>query len=218
MIAVARRLGQGVLATWLLLAGYVAAGLAGGLIPANRGWTPPAAGVRIWIVDNGVHTAIVVPKAAAGSDWRPLLPARDLRDPRYAGYGYAAFGWGDAKFYRETPTWGDVGLGTMLAAAVGSDATLVHVDHVPLPVVDRSTRSVVLRPAEYRRLAAFIRASFAAAPVGEPGYYALDAFYTGRGRYSAVRTCNAWTGDALRYAGVRVGAWTPFAMTVMRWF
>ena len=79
-------------------------------------------------------------------------------------------------------------------------------------------RSVLLRPAEYRRLAAYVRASFAAEPRRYRGYDANDVFYAARGRYSALRTCNAWTGDALRQAGVRIGRWTPFPVTVTAWF
>ncbi|MEJ8631383.1 DUF2459 domain-containing protein [Sphingomonas sp. I4] len=39
----------------------------------------------------------------------------------------------------------------------------------------------------------------------------------GKGRYSAAHTCNNWTGNALAAAGVRMGWWTPFPWTVMRW-
>jgi uncharacterized protein (TIGR02117 family) len=78
-------------------------------------------------------------------------------------------------------------------------------------------RTLVLRPDEYRRLAAFIRRSFAGRPAHRHGYGGWDVFYDARGTYSAVRTCNAWTGEALRHAGVRMGSWTPFPYTVMRW-
>ena len=61
-------------------------------------------------------------------------------------------------------------------------------------------------------------AAFAPQSSAYRGYAGYDAFYTARGHYSAIRTCNAWTGDALRYAGVRIGRWTPFPVTVMRWF
>ena len=197
---------------------YLGAGLIGGAIPSNRGWTLPAEGVTIWVETNGIHTGIVVPKVAAEVDWRPLLRPGDLRDPRYAGYGYAAIGWGERAFYLETQTWADVRLPTVARAALGSRRTLVHVEHLPRPREGADVRRVVLRPDEYRRLAAYLRASFAERPAHLPGYAAYDTFYTARGRYSAVATCNAWTGDALRHAGVRVGWWTPFPWSVMGWF
>ena len=77
---------------------------------------------------------------------------------------------------------------------------------------------IVVTPAQYRRLAAYIRASFRDGGARYRGYAGYDAFYDANGRYDAVRTCNSWTGDALRFAGVRVGAWTPFPVTVMGWF
>ena len=206
------------LAAGTALAIYGAAGMVGGAIPANPDWRPPDKGVTIWVESNGVHTGIVVPKVAGGVDWRPLLRGDHLRDPRYAGYGYASFGWGEAKFYLETPSWWDVRPGTVIAAMTGSDRTLVHVDHVPAPPAGDAVRRIVLREGEYRRLAAFIRASFATGGGHRPGYWINDVFYEGRGRYSGIATCNAWTGDALRHAGVRVGRWTPFPVTVLGWF
>ena len=206
-----------ILALALALLGYVAAGLIGGALPANRDWRPPREGVAIWVESNGTHTSLVLPKVAAGVDWRPLMPADDLPDPRYGRYRHVAVGWGDHDFFLTTPTWWDVRPGTVLAAAWGSNLTLLHVEHVPPPVPGADTRRVVLRPEEYRRLAAFVRASIGSRRHW-PGYAANDVFYAARGRYSAITTCNAWTGAALRAAGVRVGRWTPFPETVLRWF
>lgn len=202
----------------LLLAAYAVAGLVGGAIPVNRGWRPPATGIRIFVESNGVHTGLVVPKVAAGVDWRPVVRAEHLADPRYGGHPYLSFGWGDRAFYLDTPTWAQVKLRTLLAAAIGSEDVLVHVDHVPVPRPGVDVRAVLMRPEEYRRLAAHIRGSFADAPRHHHGYGAYDAFYDARGRYSAGRTCNAWTGEGLAKAGVRVGWWTPFPVTVLNWF
>lgn len=202
----------------LLGAGYATAGLIGGAVPANAGWRPPAEGVRVFVESNGIHVGLVVPKVAAGVDWRGITPGADLADPRYARYDHLAIGWGERAFYLDTPTWADVRLRTVLGAARGSDATLMHVEHVPTPRTGDDVRAIVLRPAEYRRLAAYIRASFAPVRAVHAGYGANDVFYAGRGHYSAARTCNAWAGDALRQAGVRVGRWTPFPVTVTSWF
>lgn len=202
----------------LLALGYATAGLIGGAIPTNTGWREPVDGVRIQVSSNGVHTGLIVPLVAAGVDWRDLIRPEDLADPRYAGYPAIEIGWGERTFYLETPTWGDVKPLTILWAGLGSDRTVMHVGHLPFPAPDADSRAITLRPAEYRRLAAFIRASFAPRGWHRPGYFSNDAFYEARGRYSALRTCNTWTGDALRYAGVRIGAWTPFPVVVMGWF
>ena len=206
----------------LLISGYAAAGMVGGAIPSNTGWTEPEEGVRIYVESNGVHTGLIVPVAAAGVDWRDLVRPEDLADPRYAGLSHLSFGWGERTFYLETPTWADLKTRTILAAAVGSTRTLMHVDHLPEPRPADDTRAITLRPEEYRRLAAFIRGTFRMEhghrPAHLPGYSTYDNFYEARGRYSAIETCNAWTGDALRHAGVRIGAWTPFPVTVLGWF
>ena len=214
-LRIARRVAAGIA---LLLGLYVAAGLIGGALPSNARWRPPAEGVVVFVETNGVHTGIVLPKVAAGVDWRDTFPAADLADPRHGGWRHLAIGWGERNVFLGTPAWSDVKPATLVAAAIGSDATLVHVEHVPPPRPSADQRRVVLRPAEYRRLAAFIRATLLPGGGRYRGYDPSDAFYQARGRYSAIHTCNAWTGDALRHAGVRVGAWTPFPGTVLGWF
>lgn len=218
MRAVARRAGRAAAAIAAAVVLYVVAGLIGGLIAANPGWRAPASGVTVYVESNGIHTDLVLPKVAAGVDWRDLARPEDLRDRRYAAFDHVAIGWGDKAFFLGTPHWRDVRPGTVLAAAWGSERTLLHVEHLPTPALADDVRRVVLRPDEYRRMAAFIRGSIAPGGAHYPGYDRSDAFVDARGRYSALRTCNAWTGEALRAAGVRVGRWTPFAWTVLRWF
>ncbi len=201
-----------------LVAAYAVAGLVGGAIPTNRDWRPPPRGIRIFVESNGVHTGIIVPKIAAGVDWRGFARPGDLRDPRYAAFDHLAIGWGEKAFFLETPTWADVKLRTVLASATGSDAVLLHVEHLAAPVAGGDVRAVMLSEGEYRRLAEYIAATIRPGGRAYPGYAGYDAFYDARGHYSGVATCNAWTGDALRFAGVRVGWWTPFPATVMWWF
>ena len=200
----------------LVLLGSFVAALIGGALPANDDWRQSKQGVTIWVESNGIHTGLVMPKQAAGVDWRPLAPPADLRDPRYGGWGFVAIGWGEKGFYLGTPTWREFSPHTALRAVIGSDETLMHVEHVPGPAPD--ARKIVLTVEEYRRLAGYVRASFLPGGRRYEGYDASDAFYDARGRYDAIRTCNSWTGDALRAAGVRIGRWTPLPVTVMWWF
>jgi len=197
---------------------YVTAGMIGGSIPANAGWTAPAQGVRILVEDNGIHTGLVLPVRAAGIDWSQDFPASDIADPRYARFGWVAIGWGDRAFYVETPTWGDVNPLTVLRAATGSTRTVLHVEHVDEPPLAPDTREIMLSDEQYRRLVAYIRATRGPGGKVAGGYDVNDVFYDGRGSYNAIRTCNEWTGGALRAAGVRIGAWTPFPIDVMAWF
>jgi uncharacterized protein (TIGR02117 family) len=75
----------------------------------------------------------------------------------------------------------------------------------------------MLRPEEYRRLWAAVRADFELRNSGRPiridhrGYGCCDAFYWGSGRFNALKTCNSWTADKLRIAGVKTSLWPPFA-------
>ena len=106
-------------------------------------------------------------------------------------------------------------------AAFGTGEALVHVEHVQDPGVDADTRRIVLRPDEYSRLAAFIAARFRrdgqerTLPIAGSGYRSNDVFYEADGGYSAILTCNEWTGRALRRAGVRTGLWTPLEQSIM---
>jgi uncharacterized protein (TIGR02117 family) len=207
----------GTAALALAIIAYVAAALIGGAWPVNQGWRPASAGVTVFVEAGAIHTGLVLPKVAAGVDWRGLARPGDIADPRYAGYDHVAIGWGERGFFLGTPTWLKARPGPIVRALTGSDATLMHVEHVPAPAPGRDERPVTLTPAEYRRLAAFIAASFRPGGRRWRGYGPNDAFYDARGRYDAIRTCNSWTGEALRYAGVRMGAWTPLPGLVTWW-
>jgi uncharacterized protein (TIGR02117 family) len=203
---------------WVLLVPllYLAVGALGGSLPLNRSWQEADEGVTIYVATNGIHTGLVVPTRAAGVDWSRVARPEHIRDPRYAGR-WLWFGWGERDFYVNTPTWRELSPRTALHALIGSERTLMHVDHLVEPWGD--ARPVRLTVEQYRRLSAGILASFDPAdrrPI--PGYDVADVFYPARGHYDAVRTCNWWTGRRLAAAGVRIGAWTPFSATVMQWF
>lgn len=204
-----------------VIAIYVLVGIGGSLIPANNGWQEPERGITLYVHDNGIHTGLVLPRRNAVADWSDLVRPEHLTDPRYAS-DHLLFGWGDRVFYLETPTWGDLSPGTALTALIGSEGALIHVDHVRAPEPADNLRPIRVTPEQYRRIADDIRVQFtldsdgASQPVR--GYGGNDVFYEAEGRYSALQTCNEWTGSILRDAGVRVGAWTPFNFGVMRWF
>ena len=206
------------LAVLLVPALYLAGALVGGLVPLNSGWREAEAGTTVYLRSNGVHVDIVMPAVAQGLDWRPYFPARHFADaparPRWFG-----FGAGERRVYLDTPTWADITPRTLWSAAMGGERVL-HVDRTAAPGEDLV--AIPLRPEEYRRLWAAVRAQFVLSQSGRPqrlphpGYGPDDAFYQARGRANAVNTCNQWVVDQLRLAGVKVSLWAPFPVGV-RW-
>jgi uncharacterized protein (TIGR02117 family) len=199
-----------VIATPVLL--YLVAALIGSLVPVNRGWTEPDDGITIYLADNGIHADIIMPASAAGLDWRPLLPASDFANADPSA-GWVAFGAGEERVYLETPRWRDIKPRTIWSALTGGKRVM-HVERVADP--SYAARKIRLRPEEYRRLWAAIRADLALDRAGKPrridhpGYGPTDAFYRATGKASAIRTCNSWAAAKLRVAGVKTSAWPPF--------
>ena len=191
---------------------YLLAALAGALIPLNADWQEPEEGIIIYLANNGVHADLVLPASAQGLDWRPLLPKSDARNIP-ADAQWIAFGAGERRVYLETPTWRDLTAKTAAIALTGGDRVM-HVQWVRDPIY--AAKEIRLTPEQYRRLWASIRSEFRLGSDGKPtridhpGYGFGDAFYLGIGKANAISTCNQWSADRLRVAGVEAPLWSPF--------
>lgn len=192
---------------------YALAALFLGLVPVHRDWRPAADGIAVWLITNGVHAGIAMPVRNDTIDWSTVFPREDMRDGRG---DYVTVGWGDRRFFLDTPTWGDLSASTAVNALSGLDGTVMHVEYGAAPVTDRTAARISLTPQAYARLVTYVRSSLPLATNGvahviSGHHYANnDAFYEANGRYSLFVTCNQWTRNALSAAGVRVPAWSPF--------
>lgn len=183
--------------------------VADALWPRNAGWREAPLGpgtITIGIDASIAHAELILPVVTPRHDWRARLPPGSLPP----GAHWFSIGWGDAAFYRATPTWGEFSLRRALAALFASEASLVHLT----PLAGPAGRPIRLSAAEHARLVAFLEAEIAPGPA-LAGYGPDDVFLPGSRRYSFVATCNQWVGDALAAAGVRVGRWTPLAPSLM---
>ncbi|HEY4071377.1 MAG TPA: TIGR02117 family protein [Sphingomicrobium sp.] len=191
---------------------YLVVALIGSIVPVNRGWREPADGITVYLADNGIHADLIMPVRAEGLDWVSLIPRSDFAGPDLDAR-WIAFGSGEERVYLNTPTWWDVTPRTIWSALAGGKRVM-HVEYVANPYY--AVRQIRLRPAEYRRLWAAIRADFALDRRGRPiridhrGYGPSDAFYRAAGKESAVRTCNSWVARWLRLSGVKTSLWPPF--------
>lgn len=193
---------------------YLAAALLGALVPVNADWREPEDGITIYIASNGVHLDFILPASAGGRDWRGDFPGRDFGDPNWPAANWLMIGAGDRGIYLDTPTWADLDPGVAATSMLAGERVM-HVQWTDDPTY-YATAKMTLRPEEYRRLAAAIRADFDLDPdrrpqrIDHPGYWDSDAFYEGLGNFNAVRTCNQWVNAKLRIAGVKASLWTPF--------
>ncbi len=188
-----------------------------GLLPGNRSWKSPTDGITVWLTTNGVHAALILPRQNRQMDWTPIFaPAHTRTGKLDPNWDTVSFGWGDRKFFLETPTWADLSASTAIYALSGLDHAVMHVDYDAAPPDDPDTIALKLSPEAYARLVAYIRGSLQTDTHGQPewieghSYGRSDAFYEARGRYSLLHTCNQWVRDALAAAGTRVPLWSPF--------
>ena len=119
--------------------------------------------------------------------------------------------WGARGFYTQAGSYSDIPLRAVARAALGDTAVIrleAWRDFTPedLP----GTRVLHLSPAGLTALVARIEADLGPPmPIAAAGLTGRDAFFAARGRFSALRTCNVWVGEALRAADLSLGRWTP---------
>ncbi|MCJ2045493.1 DUF2459 domain-containing protein [Methylobacterium sp. J-078] len=176
-----------------------------GLYPAREG-----DGVAIALVSHGWHSGLVLPRdvlTGAG-------PALADIATRFRAYPALEFGWGEARFYRATPTLAQFDPGLALAALFtpGGRPGVVQVVGLERPARDSFPHSEIVpvrvSHAGLARLLARLEASFRLAegrPVaGGPGLYGPSLFYEGAGRFSYANVCNHWAAGLLNAAGLPV--------------
>lgn len=205
-----------------LVTAYLLAAWIGSSLPVNRGWEEAADGVEIMVETNGLHTGLVLPIVTPEMDWRTIFPSavQPVRSGRMPTH--IAVGWGEREVFLNTPYWADLDPLTALRILTTGGTGLMRVAHYVRPTPSEYHRPLKLRPAEYRRLVRFILRTMppAADQARRSVYlsYEPDAVHhDALGRYTPVDTCNTWVGEALAYAGVRTGRWTPLAGGVMKW-
>ena len=174
-------------------------------------------GIVLYACDNGVHTDLVVPVAAGGTDWRGMFVAEAFAGPTDA-YDHIGIGWGSRDFYVNTPTWSDVNLARTVKSVLW-DETVLHVEYRPRPNAVETCRQWRTDEGTYGRVSGYIRDSLRLSQ-GKPvqaarGYGEKDTFYVANGSYTILDTCNQWTGNALRLGGAPVAPWTPFSFLVL---
>lgn len=215
--------------TWIgrsllaLLAGaalYIAAALLGTVARPGPDLPPETDGpVTLFVTSNGFHTNIVVPKTTPEQDWTALLRAAPNTAPHAQAARWVSLGWGSQTAYTELLTLSDL-TPSIALRALAFDRSVLHVLPLAGPPSGAGVHRVEISRAGYRRLVADVSQTLARDESGAPRPLAGlthgrgDAFFRGAARFTPWRSCNVWTGNLLREAGLRIGLWTPFAASV----
>ncbi|SDE24181.1 TIGR02117 family protein [Niabella drilacis] len=172
--------------------------------------------VTAFVLSNGVHTDIVLPVASVEKNWSRTFPYQYTLS-RDTVYQWMAVGWGDKGFYLNTPEWKDLTFKTAFRATTGLGETALHVTYYKDIQENERCRKLILSEGQYRKLVRYIEASLDRDSLGNAVYIAThaqynrdDAFYEAKGAYSLFHTCNSWTNDGLKAAGLKACRWAAF--------
>lgn len=219
----------------LLLAGYLLSAFVCAFIPRNSDFAsphPPQPGVLLYVLDNGVHTDIAMPRIYRGEggtlDWADFFALPENFAGGLADHGntFVVVGWGQKDVFMSELGLEDMTPGVALRAAMNPEG-VVRVYWSSMPLRDfwdpAYVRSVYIHADKYAELVRFIKQSCVTGnngKKGETGPVPLEgsgseaAFYASPLRYGPVHTCNQWANNALAAAGVRVPVWSPFVQGI----
>ncbi|MGL4289596.1 MAG: DUF2459 domain-containing protein, partial [Phreatobacter sp.] len=180
---------------------------------------PDQPSTLVHVVSHGWHSGIALSREAlkASADRQGLGRLAAILD-RFSAFPTLEIGWGDERFYQETPTVADVRVMSALRALFQpGNAAVLHVVGLdrPAPQVFRRSDILGIRLSEpgLDRLARYVDASIAADAEGRPreigqGLYGPSLFYAATGVFSVLQVCNHWVGRGLAEAGLPY-AWLP---------
>lgn len=185
------------------------------LVLNPRPQAPPASPgncVSMAVASNGWHTNLYLPAEAFAAD-------SDLRR-RWPWARWFVVGWGDESFYREGPT-----VSGAFAAAIPPSPTVLHIvaledrpdsyflDDWEFVAVSREGLGVITSDIE----AELSRDGNGGAVMLSEGYYSgRSGFFRAESSYHLLKSCNQWTADRLRRAGLPINSpVSSFAQPVM---
>ena len=168
--------------------------------PRRHGEAAPQS-QTIYVVSGGWHTEIGLPLEALSGRLAALKT--DFPAARWL-----VFGWGAQDYYMAQ----DPGIGDLLRAAASGPAVMLVIPLQISPEAFFGAANVFALPAPrdgMQRLSEFLWGHLATDDEGPPrrvgaGPYRQSVFFASTGTYNLGHTCNTWTAEGLRAAGLPV--------------
>jgi len=167
----------------------------------HAGSAPPTE--KIYVISGGWHTEL-------GLSFEALSGPLAALKPDFPGARYLIFGWGARDYYMAR----NPGIGDLLRAVAPGPAVMLVIPLQISPEAFFGASNVFVLPAPpegIQRISQFLREYLAVEENGTPdristGPYPQSVFYASTGTYNLSHTCNTWTAEALRVAGLPVNA------------
>jgi len=84
--------------------------------------------IEIHLINNGMHTDIVMPIKTKHKDWSHTFPIANTRS-KDTLVKLVSVGWGDKGFYLHTPQWSELKFSTAFKAAFWLSSAAMHVTY-----------------------------------------------------------------------------------------
>jgi uncharacterized protein (TIGR02117 family) len=171
--------------------------------------------IEVHLINNGMHTDIVMPIKTKYKDWRCTFPLENTK-AKDSLVKLVSVGWGDKGFYLHTPQWSELKFSTAFKAAFWLSSAAMHVTYYrEIPDHVEHVRFSIT-PKQYRQLVRYVEHSLLkkrdqSIHIPTDAVYGdHDAFYEAKGSYSLIHTCNTWVNSGLKACGQKASIWTPF--------
>jgi len=196
----------------LLIAAYLILSLILSIIPVNRD-VDSNNEIDIYIKSNGVHLDIVLPLKNGIKDWtNDVCVDKDI----VHSVNFISFGLGDKAFYINTPEWSDLKVKTTLNALFLKSPSAIHIEYYKELETDAKCRLISVNTGQFKTVVDYIESSFKRDDYGDLiqiqgfQYNRYDCFYEATRSFNLFFTCNTWTNECLKKAGLKACLWTPF--------
>lgn len=191
---------------------YLVISLILSFIPINNKEEYSEKNKSIYLISNGVHLNIIIPKNQ--------LSSKLLDGLRYfKNDNYFSFGWGDKIFYLNTPTWGDLTFKNAYRALFLKSPTLIHLTRYS--TINGDWAEIKVNQYQLNKINQYIYKTFYFNSLNKKillnskGYSYNDDFYEALGSYSCFRTSNSWINSGLKESDIKACLWTPYDFALL---
>lgn len=197
---------------------YVLAAFLGAVVPGPVAEVGGAPTERIALARGPIHYDILIPLTPAARADFGFARAAGLPVDHPAAE-WLVVGWGAAGFYTTVGSYGDITAPVLWRAVSGDDA-VIRLDLAGNVDAVEGLVWLEVSAAQIDAMRGAVLQSLARDGAGQPlpaetaPWGESHRFFAATGRFNIFHTCNVWTGETLRAAGISFGLWTPTPQAV----